>query len=154
MDESVIHEDAARIQAVSVMAWSGAAATAGVLDKQPCAPAGTLELNVSAGIGFTQAPKRVSCALETANALSFIDHGVCPFRSLLVRVIDTKDRSFATSFGQRSPRHIERAPVIRYYDGNFSFDPVDDVEGHHSLHWLTVVRRTRSPGAGGRCSVG
>src|SRR6266851_4408983 len=89
-----------------------------------------LEFDVSPGIAFTQAPERISGALEAANALSLIDRGVCPIRTVHARGVDAKHSTFATSLGQVPPRHIKLAPVVRHDDGSRSFDPVDDVERH------------------------
>jgi len=89
-----------------------------------------LKVDVSSGIRFAQAAKRISSTLETANALMLIDHSVCPIRTFNSRGINAKYRPFATSLGQGPSRRIKRPPVVCHDDGSRSFDPVDDVEGH------------------------
>src|SRR5258708_30250386 len=119
------------------------------------APDPSLKVDVFSGICIAQALKRISSSFEAANALSFIDHGVFPNRSSLGDNIDAKDGSLAASLGQVMPRHVERAPVVRNDDGDFSFEPIERVERHRNLpRPLTAARRRRSPEAGGKCSFG
>ena len=91
-----------------------------------------------------------------------ISHAAIFAREIGINVLADNQKTLSAHFGGRAIEGIElpfhpdlTVPELTEVALPIPHpDPVDDVEGHHSLHWLTVVRRTRSPGAGGRCSVG
>src|SRR5437016_4135946 len=107
----------------------------------PARAGAALKFDVSTGIRVAQVPKRISGALDPANALGLIDYGICPIRTFRARAIDAKHRPFAASLGQGPSRRFERVAVVCHDDGSYPFDPVDDVEGHRL-----------SPAAHGRAS--